>query len=75
MQTTNLLRTKRLAKGLTMSDLARKLDVTPQLVSLWENGQCWPGPKLMPKLAKVFGQDPEAFVSEVEAVRRPQVAA
>ena len=42
----------RAEKGLTQSDLATLLSVSPQAVSRWENGQAFPDITLLPTLAK-----------------------
>lgn len=45
----------RTEKGLTQSDLAEALLVTPQSVSRWENGLAYPDTQLLPELARYFG--------------------
>ena len=45
----------RTEKGLTQSDLAEALSVTPQSVSRWENGLAYPDTQLLPEIAHYFG--------------------
>ena len=45
----------RKALKLTQEELARKLSITPQSVSRWENGQSRPDIDMLPKLAAFFG--------------------
>ena len=44
----------RLSKGLTQSELASLLSVTPQSVSRWENGQAYPDMETLPLIANIF---------------------
>jgi putative transcriptional regulator len=69
-----LLRAKRIGAGLTQGELARKLGVTRQLVSLWDCGDAFPAPKHIPLLAEVFKQKPEHLAREIERERRTLVA-
>ena len=41
-------------KSLTQEALAKKLDVTNQAVSKWENDQCCPDTLLLPKIADIL---------------------
>ncbi len=45
----------RKALKLTQEELAKKLSITPQSVSRWENGQSRPDIDMLPKLAAFFG--------------------
>lgn len=49
------LRALRRRDGRTQEDLAAALDVTPQAVSRWENGSCYPDMALIPSMANYFG--------------------
>ncbi len=60
---------KRLAAGLTVKELAARLSVTVQFIRQWENGNGWPGPRLIPQLAKLFRMDAEDFARELEEAR------
>lgn len=52
MQITENIKVFRTKQGLTQSDLAVLLSVSPQAVSRWENGQAFPDIALLPELAK-----------------------
>ena len=54
METQNILKTLREKKGLTQEDLARKVLVTRQAVSRWENGDTQPNTETLKLLSKVF---------------------
>ena len=71
----NLFKIKRLARGLEIRQVAEHLKVTPALVSAWERGQAWPGPRLIPALADFFGMQPEDFARELEEARLATSAA
>lgn len=45
----------RKAKGLTQDDFAKKLDVTPQAISKWENSLSCPDILLLPKISEILG--------------------
>ena len=47
--------TLRKMQKLTQEELAEKLEVSPQAVSKWENGQSYPDISLIPRLAAIFG--------------------
>ena len=51
------LRRHRLANGLSLADLAKRLGVTKGTVSTWETGRCVPKARMIPKLARVLGID------------------
>lgn len=46
------------AKGLTLRDLAARLNVAAMTVSRWENGHRMPRPKDWPQIAMVTGVTP-----------------
>ena len=48
------IRDMRKARGITQTELAQSLSVTPQSVSRWETGQAYPDVVLLPKIAKYF---------------------
>lgn len=61
----------RLARGLSQVDLAKKLSVTKQTVSNWENGNILPSIDMLTKLSDFFniscdfilGRTPTSFLS------------
>lgn len=53
-----LLRRHRLARGLTQTELADKLDVVPSTVCFWETRGSLPSPSLIPRLARILGINP-----------------
>ena len=50
----SFLQTERRRMGLTQSDLAQKLGVSPQAVSNWERGETFPDVSALPDLAGVL---------------------
>ncbi len=48
------IRDMRKARGITQTELAQSLSVTPQSVSRWETGQAYPDVVLLPKIARYF---------------------
>ncbi len=53
-------------KGITHSQLAKELEVTPQAVFYWESGQRTPNPKLAQKLARILGFKWTKFYEETD---------
>jgi transcriptional regulator with XRE-family HTH domain len=66
---TNLFRVKRIAAGLSMGQLAVRLNISRQAVHLWETGQSWPAPRHIPQLADIFGLDRQEFAQATEEAR------
>ena len=50
------IRDRRVEKGLTQSDLAGKLKVSQPQVSQWERGLQDPGPEVLERLRRLFGE-------------------
>ncbi len=48
------LKKYRIMKGLTQEDIAEYLHVTPQSVSKWERGECYPDITFLPALANIL---------------------
>lgn len=48
------LRKYRILKNLTQEDVAEHLGITPQSISKWERGECFPDITLLPALANIF---------------------
>ena len=55
MKLAEKLRELRLRDGRTQETLADALGVTPQAVSRWERGICYPDMELIPAIANCFG--------------------
>lgn len=58
------LRFIRKSKKITGEELAKKLDVTPSSVSLWENGKTFPSTKTLMQLCKILEVYPTDLYSE-----------
>lgn len=54
MQIAQNIKRLRQERNISQNQLARELNITPQAVSKWENGQASPDIELLPKLAKFF---------------------
>ena len=48
------LKKYRILKNLTQEDVARYLSITPQSISKWERGECYPDITFLPALANIF---------------------
>ena len=48
------LKKYRILKNLTQEDVAEYLNITPQSVSKWERGDCYPDITFLPALANIF---------------------
>ena len=48
------LKKYRILKNLTQEDVAEYLGITPQSISKWERGECFPDITLLPALANIF---------------------
>ncbi|WP_454389170.1 helix-turn-helix domain-containing protein, partial [Streptococcus sp. Marseille-Q8145] len=57
MHLNQIIRTKRLAAGLTQEALAQKVGVTSPAVSKWEKGISYPDITLLPILARNLNTD------------------
>jgi len=62
----NILKQHRVAKGLTLEKLAKKIKVSRASVSNWETGLTLPQPKTYPKLARVLGMTPLELARVIE---------
>lgn len=59
----SFLQAERKRMGLTQSDLAEKVNVTPQAVSNWERGETLPDISLLPDLAEALHCSADAILS------------
>ncbi len=57
MKINEIIRERRLAKGLTQEQLATFLGVTAPAVNKWEKGTSYPDITLLPTLARVLDTD------------------
>ena len=57
------IRSLRLRDGRTQEEVAVSLGVSPQAVSRWENGICYPDMELIPSIAGYFGVSIDALFS------------
>ena len=48
------LKKYRILKNLTQEDVAEYLGITPQSVSKWERGECYPDITFLPALANIL---------------------
>jgi transcriptional regulator with XRE-family HTH domain len=62
----NILKQHRVAKGLTLDELAARIGVSRASVSNWEIGRGLPQPKRYPKLARVLGITPLHLAQIIE---------
>jgi ribosome-binding protein aMBF1 (putative translation factor) len=60
-KTAMFIRQKRRALGLTQERLAKRIGVTKAAVSSWELGKFSPTPRIIPKLARALGVDPDSL--------------
>ena len=67
------IKTLRLAKGVTQEMLAREVNVTPQAVSRWENGQALPDITLLPALSVYFGVRIDDFFALSDSARLDRI--
>jgi transcriptional regulator with XRE-family HTH domain len=72
---TKSLRDLRLEKGLTLAQVAEALDTGITGPSSWELGRYGPHPRLIPKIAELYGITPEqARRAVAESKRHGEVA-
>ena len=60
------LKNRRLACGLSQKQIANYLNITPQSVSKWENGDALPSIDYLPKLAECLSCDINAFFAPIQ---------
>ena len=65
-KTGRLIKRKRNAKGMTQLQLSEAIGVTPQAVSLWENGNRFPDPSAQVMLFKALDLNPVELLTGLE---------
>ena len=65
MHLNQIIRTKRLAAGLTQEALAQKVGVTSPAVSKWEKGISYPDITLLPILARNLNTDVNTLLDSI----------
>ncbi|MBQ7337016.1 MAG: helix-turn-helix domain-containing protein [Clostridia bacterium] len=65
------LKKYRISKNLTQEELAAYLNVTPQSVSKWERGECYPDITLLPALANIFETSVDLLIG-MDTIRAQQ---
>lgn len=63
----------RLKKGFTQEELAETLGVSPQAVSRWENGSCYPDLELLPTISRFFGTSIDCLLGADENYENQKV--
>lgn len=66
IKTGRLIAKKRKAHNYTLEELSKLLGVSPQAISLWENGQRYPDPSSQIMLLKVLGLNPIELLTGLE---------
>jgi len=62
------LKRYRIMKNLTQEEVARYLGITPQSISKWERGECYPDITLLPALAIIFETSIDLLIG-MDAIR------
>lgn len=63
------IRAARLARGMTQQELADRLDLTPNAVTMWESGRSKPRTAMMPLLAEILGTTTGELLGEDAGLR------
>ena len=66
LKTGRLIAKKRKVQNYTLEELSKLLGVSPQAISLWENGQRYPDPSSQIMLFKVLGLNPVELIAGLE---------
>lgn len=74
MKINDIIRQKRLEKGLTQEQVANYLGVTTPAVSKWETGATYPDIVLLPALARLLDTDLNTLLSFQENLSDKEVA-
>lgn len=58
------LREARVAAGMTVAELARRMDVDPRTVAGWQSGRSRPSYERLVELARILSRPPSFFLEE-----------
>ena len=75
MKINEIIREKRLAKGLTQEQAASRLGVSPPAVNKWEKGVTYPDITLLPALARLLDTDLNTLLSFQEELSDQEIEA
>ena len=75
MKMNEIIREKRLAKGLTQEQAASRLGVSPPAVNKWEKGVTYPDITLLPALARLLDTDLNTLLSFQEELSNQEIEA
>ena len=75
MKINEIIREKRLAKGLTQGQAASRLGVSPPAVNKWEEGVTYPDITLLPALARLLDTDLNTLLSFQEELSEQEIGA
>lgn len=75
MKINEIIREKRLAKGLTQEQAASRLGVSPPAVNKWEKGVSYPDITLLPALARLLDTDLNTLLSFQEELSAQEIEA
>ena len=62
MEIGNVIKERRVLKGMTQEELAQALSVTPQAVSRWEIGISYPDIAMVPEIVRVLGVSADSLL-------------
>lgn len=69
-----MLKRHRLAKGLTLRALGKRIGTSTAACSAWETGRNIPTPSVVPKLARVLGIEPMELTRLLSPESEPALA-
>ncbi len=64
------LRQKRLDKGLSQVEVARKLDYSSQFIANWERGVSSPPMQALKKIVDIYGINQREFLEKIETIQK-----
>ena len=67
------LRKLRLDNGFSQNELAKKLHVSPSLISKWEHGSAFPSPSMVDNIGKIYGISPQEITDILNGNRIEKV--